>query len=141
LFYLILSAGDKHYINVFEDENRLRKQIRSAVTDTGEKTDGEMSPGLEGLFTLLKAGGNIHAYDTLMEHYNADVLKYVDLKDAVADTLVELSQTFKAKKAEIIADKKNVKLQIKQSSAEIRKVAQETLREVKDLVGLLNVKF
>jgi len=135
------SAGEKHYINVFEDENRLRKQVRSAVTDTGEKVEGEMSPGIQGLFTLLKAGGNTKDHDTLMEHYNADVLKYVDLKAAVADTLAELSANFKAKKAEIIADKKNVKLQVKQSSAEIRKVAQETLREVKDLVGLLNVKF
>ncbi len=135
------SAGEKHYINVFEEEGRLRKQIKSAVTDTGEKTEGEMSPGLEGLFTLLKAAGNIEAHTTLMEHYNADVLKYVDLKAAVADTLVELSTQFKERKAEIVADKKNIKLQIKQSSAEIRKVAQTTLRDVKELVGLLNVKF
>jgi len=135
------SAGEKHYINVFGDEDRIRKQIRSAVTDAGERTAGELSPGLDGLFTLLKAGGNMEAYTTLMEHYNADVLKYVDLKDAVADTLISLSNRFKENKAEIIANKKDIKLKIKQSSAEIRKIAQTTLREVKDLVGLLNVKF
>ncbi len=135
------SAGEKHYINVFGDEDRIRKQIRSAVTDTGEKTGDEMSPGLVGLFTLLKAGGNMQAHSTLMEHYNADVLKYVDLKDAVAETLIALSKTFKENKSAIIADKKNIKLQIKQSSEEIRKIAQSTLREVKELVGLLNVKF
>jgi tryptophanyl-tRNA synthetase len=40
-----------------------------------------------------------------------------------------------------MADKKNIKNQIKASSSEIRKRAQETLKEVKDLAGLINVKY
>jgi tryptophanyl-tRNA synthetase len=39
------------------------------------------------------------------------------------------------------ANKRALKDQIKQSSSDIRKKAQETLREVKDLVGLVNVKY
>ena len=135
------SAGEKHYVNVFADSDRIRKQIRSAVTDTGERVEGKMSEGVLNLFTLLKACGNMSAHTSLMEDYNADSLKYVDLKDAVATSLIELSNGFKEKKAEIVSNKKEVKYQIKQSSLEIRKVAQETLKEVKDLVGLLNVKF
>lgn len=135
------SAGEKHYINLFADENRIRKQIRSAVTDTGETPEGEMSPGVENLFSLLRASGKQASHDQLMKDYEAGNLKYVELKDATADALVEISNGFKTKKAELVADRKMVKNQIKASSAEIRKQAQKTIREVKDLTGLLNVKM
>jgi tryptophanyl-tRNA synthetase len=135
------SAGEKHYINVFADEARMRKQIRSAVTDTGENEGNEMSPGVENLFSLLKASGCQAEHDSLMQDYNAGALKYADLKQAVADGLVNLSAGFRERKAEITANKKEIKNQIKASSWEIRKRAQQTIKEVKDLTGLMNVRF
>jgi len=135
------SAGPKHFINIFEDEARLRKQIRSAVTDAGDTPEGEMSSGIENLFELIKACGKMEAHDSLMDDYNAGGLKYVDLKQTTADALAELSTQFRERKAELNADKKNVKNQIKQSSFEIRKTAQQTLKDVKELTGLLNVKY
>lgn len=135
------SLGEKHNIDVFADEKRIRKQIRSAVTDTGEPTEGEMSPGVENLFGLLSAAGNGTAHDELMDQYKAGNLRYVDLKDAVADALIDLSRPFRERKAELNADKKAVKNQVKASSAEIRKRAQQTVREVKELTGLLNVRI
>lgn len=133
------SAGEKHFINVFADEARIRKQIRSAVTDQGGDSD-EMSVGVQNLFTLLKSSGRIDDHDSLMKDFEAGTLKYVDLKDATAEGLVSLSTTFTERRNEITSDKRAIKYQIKQSSEEIRKIAKETLREVKDLVGLLNVK-
>ncbi len=135
------SAGEKHYINVFADEKRIRKQIRSAVTDTGDTPEGKMSPGVQNLFELLKASEKMEAHAQLMKDYEGGQLKYVDLKDAVADALVEISQRFIAKKEELNSNKKEVKNQIKYSSSIIRQRAQQTLKEVKDLAGLMNVKF
>ncbi len=135
------SLGEKHYINVFGEEARIRKQIRSAVTDTGDTKAGEMSAGVENLFTLLKACGKIDAHTSLMEDYNAEALKYVDLKQHVADALVEKTTIFRANKAELQKNKKDIKRKIKYASAEIRKQAQATLKEVKDLTGLMNVRF
>ena len=135
------SAGEKHFINVFADEARLRKQIKSAVTDTGDTPAGEMSKGIENLFELLKACEKMNVHDSLMTDYEAGTLKYVDLKESVADALVELSTQFRDRKAELMSNKKEVKNQIKASSAEIRKRAQQTIKEVKDLTGLINVRF
>lgn len=135
------SLGEKHYINVFADSNRIRKQVRSAVTDAGDTPEGEMSAGIQNLFVLLKAADKLEAHQTLMKQYESGELRYVDLKDATADALIELSEQFRARKAELQSDKKAVKEQIRASSAEIRKTAQETLREVKDLAGLQNVKY
>jgi tryptophanyl-tRNA synthetase len=135
------SAGEKHYISVFADEARIRKQIKSAVTDTGETPEGQMSEGIDNLFALLKATDSMEAYNSLMDTYEQGTLRYVDLKEAVADSLVSMCQTFKEKKAELLADKRSLKEKIKASSIEIRKRAQETVKEVKDLVGLINIKY
>lgn len=135
------SAGEKHNISVFADEARLRKQVGSAVTDSGENAGGPMSPGVENLFELIKAAGEMDTHKQLMATYTAGELKYGVLKGEVADILVKLSQSFIEKKKEITSDKRAVKDQIKASSHEIRKRAQETIREVKELCGLSNVRF
>lgn len=135
------SAGEKHYINLFADENRIRKQIRSAVTDAGDTPEGEMSPGVQNLFELLKASEKMDIYEQLLADYKSGQLRYVNLKDAVADALVEISQRFIARKNELNSNKKEVKNQVKYSSSIIRQRAQQTLKEVKELAGLMNVKF
>ena len=135
------SAGEKHYISVFAEEARIRKQIKSAVTDTGDTPEGEMSAGVENLFSLLKAAGRIEAHTNLMGSYQAGTLKYSELKGEVAEGLVALSTTFKERKADLLTRKKEIKGQIKASSAEIRKRAQQTVKEVKELAGLSNVKY
>lgn len=135
------SLGEKHNIDLFAEEAKIRKQIRSAVTDTGETPEGQMSPGVENLFSLLKACQQTEAYDSLMDDYGQGQLKYVDLKQAVADALVGVSEPIRAKKQALLGDKKAVKNQVKASSAEIRKRAQQTVKEVKELTGLLNVRF
>jgi tryptophanyl-tRNA synthetase len=134
------SAGEKHYISVFADEATVRRQIKSAVTDTGDTTDGEMSEGVKNLFELIKAAGAHEAYDALLASYTSNTLKYSELKEEASNALVRMMLPFAEKRAQLNQDKKIIKDQIKTSSEEIRKVAQETLREVKDLVGLLNVR-
>jgi len=134
------SLGEKHYINLFGEEDRVRKQIKSAVTDTGETTVGVMSAGVSNLFELLRACGNMAAHDSLMLDYQANALKYSALKEAVADTLVAMINPFRERLAELNADRKAVKAQIQESSAEIRKRAQQTMREVRELTGLGSLK-
>ncbi len=138
------SLGDRHYISVFEEEKTLRKKIGSAVTDLGdEQSQGIMSPGVENLFIMLKAAGKKELHEQLIGLYQDPEIKlsYKDLKEAVADSLVLMTSGFIELRKELLANKKEIKNQIKESSAEIRKLAQETLKEVKELSGLQNVKF
>ena len=135
------SAGEKHNIDVFAEESRIRKQIKSAVTDTGDTPAGQMSAGVANLFELLRAAGAAEAHASLLADHEAGSLKYVDLKTAVADALVVISREFRERKAELVKNKKAVKELIKTSSAEIRKRAQSTVKEVKEMTGLTNVKF
>ena len=135
------SLGQKHYIDVFADDNRIRKQIRSAVTDTGDAVDGQMSQGVTNLFELLKACGKNEDHQQLMETYQKGELRYSDLKDAVGNGLVEISSELRERKAELMANKKNVQKQIQASSYEIRKKAQQTLKEVRSITGLMKMRY
>jgi tryptophanyl-tRNA synthetase len=135
------SAGQKHYLSVFGDEARIRKQIKSAVTDIGSQPTQEMSPGVSNLFELLKATGDLSSYNTLREAYNDDKLRYAELKEAVSNSIVEMIAPFNQRRIEIAQDKRKLKDQIKASSHRIRMHAHETVKEVKDLVGLMNIKI
>jgi tryptophanyl-tRNA synthetase len=130
------SLGEKHYINLFGEDERVRKQIKSAVTDTGETPAGQMSPGVQNLFEILRACGQQDAYNALMTDYTNGALKYSDLKEVTAHALVALTGAFRERLHTLQADKKAVKAQIQASSAEIRKRAQQTLREVREIAGL-----
>jgi tryptophanyl-tRNA synthetase len=134
------SLGEKHCINLFGEEDRIRKQIKSAVTDTGDTPAGQMSPGVQNLFEILRACGNIAAYNSLMADFQAGSLKYSELKEAVANAVVALVNPLRERFAELQADKKNVESQIQDSSAEIRKRAQQTMKEVRELTGLMPLR-
>ncbi|MBL0190499.1 MAG: tryptophan--tRNA ligase [Saprospiraceae bacterium] len=133
------SLGEKHFINLFSDSEIIRKQVKTAVTDTGSVPSETMSPGVANLFELLKACGNQQAHASLLSDYHQQQLKYSQLKEAVADSIIALCAPIKEKYEALRSEEDNIKEQIRNSSGEIRKMAQKTMREVKELVGILNV--
>ena len=119
----------------------IRKQIRSAVTDAGDSSAGELSPGVANLLSMLHASGKAEEAATMRADAISGTLRYADLKDATANALVAVSTEIRERKAEIVADKRGVKEQVRASSARIRERATETLREVKELTGLNNPRL
>src|SRR5690625_7790711 len=81
------SHGDRHVINIFDDKERIKKQIRSAVTDSGEPSD-EMSPGVKNLLLILRMSGGEDAYHILTKAWEEGKLKYSDLKGEVSEALL-----------------------------------------------------
>ncbi len=136
------SAGAKHYIALLDDPAAITKKIKSAVTDTGEVTRDEtgkriMSPGVANLISMMRASGAQDRADEMVAAFEAESLRYGDLKVATAEAIVELVTPIQERRKELLADKKAVKSQIKASSAQIRKRAIQTLKEVRDLAGLM----
>lgn len=133
------SLGEKHVVNLFGDTDRIRKQVRSAVTDTGDVEPGAMSPGVENLFRLLKVCGPPELYESLLADQSSGQLRYSDLKNALGDALVDLALGLQDRYAELKSRKREIRDMVKDSSAKIRLRAQETLREVRDLAGLMSL--
>lgn len=135
------SLGDKHVINVFGEQSRIQKQVGSAVTDSGNTNTSDMSPGVANLFQILAVSGGQEAHQRLTEDYNTGQLMYSELKSAVSDSLLSFLKPIQERYAEITADKRKYRDQVRESSLEIRKKAQKTVREVREITGLQNVKY
>ena len=131
------SLGEKHYINLFGDTEFIKKQIKSAVTDSGEKVQGEIAPGVQNLFTLLKACGKSDLVPNFTAQYQSGIIRYSELKGAVTEAVLELVTPFKERLSHIEHNSEETKEIIRDNSAKIRETARETLREVKEIVGLL----
>jgi tryptophanyl-tRNA synthetase len=130
------SLGEKHYVGLFEEEDQIRKKVKSAVTDTGEKQGDQMSPGVENLFNIIKACEKEAEYNRLFADYKSGNLRYKDLKDTTAEVLVELTTPFRQRREELLTDKSNLEKLSRELSEKAREVAQITMSGVRKLVGL-----
>jgi len=73
---------------------------------------------------------------SLTNDFISGTIKYSVLKDAVSDTLVDLTKGFIQKKNDLMQDKSFIENKIQEMSAKARELAAKTMREVRDLAGL-----
>ena len=137
------SLGPKHYIGLFEEEDSIRRKIRSAVTDSGaapaadagDAGDRRASPGIENLLTLLGACGHRDEADRMREDYFAGTLRYVDLKGLTADALVALTSEMRERRADILSRETDLEGRIMAMGERARAVAGETLALARERMG------
>jgi tryptophanyl-tRNA synthetase len=130
------SLGPRHYVGLFEDEQSVRNKVRAAVTDSGTQAGDEMSPGVANLFGILDACGKCEAASSLRGEYEAGKRQYRELKDAVADALVELTSGLRARREALLRDSEAVMPKVKEMSDRARQAAVVTIKEVREIVGL-----
>src|SRR5688572_21325808 len=126
------SLGPKHFISAFGDAEVIRKQVKSAVTDSGDTPVGQISPGVQNLLDMLRASGGHPEMESFREHAISGTLQYGRFKESVADVIIAMTDTFKERRQEIASNKAKYQESVAASSQVIRKRAQETVREVKD---------
>jgi tryptophanyl-tRNA synthetase len=121
------------FINLTDSLEDIRKKIRSVPTAT--TAGGEMSSGLKSLFTFANL-----FIPTVVENYkkefNAGTLQFVKLKDAIAEAIYTELKPFQERRAKIVEDKKYVDEVIRDGAERARKIARETVKEVKHAMGL-----
>ena len=76
-----------------------------------------------------------------MQDYKNKNLQYSSLKQELASVLSAFVGEKKDALDQIISNKKEIKAQILESSYAIRQEAQETIKEVRAMTGLLNLKI
>ena len=138
------SLGPRHYIGLFEEEDSIRRKIRSAVTDSGvpqaggpgaEGEDRKASPGIENLLTLLAACGHDSDARRMRRDYFAGTLRYVDLKGLTADALVALTTGMRERRADILRRETDLEGRIMAMGERARVMAGETLALARERMG------
>ena len=122
------------YINLIDSLEEIRKKVRSIPTAT--KSGGEMTPGVKTLFTFaqLFIPNKIEKYN---KDYENGTLQFVTLKDTIAGAIYKELKPFQERRAEIVKNQNYVDEVIRDGASRARKIARETVREVKQKMGLL----
>ncbi len=131
------SAGEGHYLPLDGSEDEIRGMIKRAVTDTGPREAGVMSPGVSNLFTVLRELGRTEAHARLTADYEAGNLRYVDLKGAVSDAVWETAAEVQARREAFSEDA--VRRVLREGAEKVKPLARNKMAEVRKRIGLLEV--
>ncbi len=121
------------FINLTDDLETIRKKVRSVPTAT--ESGGDMSPGVKSLFTFLELLAPEKVEPFLVE-YDAALLKYVELKDAVATAIYKEIEPLQAKRAEILAKPEYVDEVLRAGASKAQAIAKATNQDVRNKLGL-----
>jgi tryptophanyl-tRNA synthetase len=124
-------TGDSGIV-LSDSAQEIKRKIMAAVTD--EKPTDKMSPGVKNLFSLLKAFAPEKERELEEKYYNKS-LKYVELKETLAQTISHHLQPIQEKYQKITDEE--IKSIFEKSRIRIQPQAQKTLQKVKKAIGVL----
>ncbi|MBU1039010.1 tryptophan--tRNA ligase [Patescibacteria group bacterium] len=129
------SLGPNHYIALNDAPELIRKKVAKAITDGGGPI-GEKSGGrnLLQLFKILSDDKKLK--NELEDQYQSGELKYSEFKPLLAETIIKTLEPIQAKRAELAAKPQEVRNILLAGRDKARLIAQKTLADVKDKMGL-----
>lgn len=130
------SLGPQNYIALADSPEVIQEKIAKAVTDVGPR-GRTISPGVANLFHLLELFSTTETVEHMRKLYNEGTLMYSDLKKVLADDLIEGLEPFREKRARLARKPQEVLEILEAGGKAAKKIAGETLREVKEKTGLL----
>lgn len=123
------------YIALSDSPEEIMNKVRRAVTDAGP-ADGEMSPGVRNLFTLLEAFSPPETVKEFEQAYEEGRLRYVDLKKTLAADMAAYLEPIRQKRQGLLSHKDDLYDILNDGAAKARQVAREVIDEVKRKMGV-----
>ena len=124
------SLGDNHCIYIDDSPEVIKKKISKAVTDSGEG----QSLGAQNLLELVEIFSDKKIFDRFMEESSMKELKYSELKRVLAQDIADYFSDFRKTRAKI--SDKEIKKVLGQGNDKAKKVAQKTMEEVRNKIGI-----
>lgn len=128
-------TGDEG-IALSDTPDEIRTKIKKAVTDSGKEIyyNEEEKPAISNLLTIyhMLSGKEIKNIEA-----DYDGKSYVEFKNDLAEVVVEFLKPFQARRKEFEDNPKMVLGILEKSEEEARSLADKTLNEVKEKMGLI----
>ena len=121
------------YINLTDSKEEIKRKVRSIPTAT--TSGGEMNSGVKTLFTYAKLyiPRDVQKYE---EQFKNGSLKFVEVKDAVAEAIFAELKPIQEARKKLEANPDYVDKVIREGAERARVIAQKTVDEVKQKMGL-----
>jgi tryptophanyl-tRNA synthetase len=127
------SAGAAHYIALRDDAETIRKKISKAVTDGGEGK----SDGAKNLLDLLQEFADPMVFQQYKKGADDGSLKYAELKQVLAGAISSYFEGYRQKVKELESKPKYIHEVLADGAKKANAVANKTLAEINEKVGLL----
>ena len=129
-----MSKSRNNFINIFVDDNALRKQIMGIETDS-TPLEAPKNPDTCNVFALYKLLGSTEEITDLCAKYEAGNYGYGHAKQALFELIVEKFKTERSTYDYYINNLEAVDKLLLEGAAKARKVAQSVLTRVREKLG------
>ncbi len=139
-----MSKSDNQMATIFlaDDDEIIRKKIMKAKTDQGPLEPNSIKPNyIQNLFTLMAQVSTEDTFNKFESDFNASssgnsVIRYGELKKQLAEDMVKFINPIREKAASIQSDQILLNQIIKQGADKARSRASETLKIIREAIGL-----
>ncbi|HEY1338622.1 MAG TPA: tryptophan--tRNA ligase, partial [Bryobacteraceae bacterium] len=126
--------GANHAVALLDPPDKIRKTIMRATTDSNPCVDfGNLGAGVENLLAIYQAFSG--ASEEEMKQRFAG-MRYGDLKKTVAEMVIAHVEPFQARYRQIVSEPGYLASVLKEGAARVAPIANETVRLVKQRMGL-----
>lgn len=123
-----------NYIALTDDEKTIREKVKRAVTDSGNEIKASNDkPAITNLLNIFSAFSGKTVAELEQEF---DGKGYGEFKEALAGSIITYLAPIQKKYHELLNDPDNLKNILEKGSQKIAPIAQKTLQEVKEKIGL-----
>jgi len=115
----------------------IRKKVMKALTDGGPTAPHQEKPEIIAhLFQLMQLVSSAETYAHFDSAWNTCSIRYGDMKKQLAEDMIAFTEPFRDKINETAANEALLKEVINSGAEKARKSAAETLKEVKETIGI-----
>ncbi|HOY56014.1 MAG TPA: tryptophan--tRNA ligase [bacterium] len=129
-------SGAKSYIALSDSPDEIVKKIKSATTDAGGGAQAG-NGGKNLLDLLVQFCGDEKIVKKFQQDYEKGVLKYSELKPALAEAIIEVLKPWQTQRQKLFQDKKYVTEVLEQGAQQARTIAAINMLEIKQRIGLV----
>lgn len=124
------------FISLMDEPDEILAKIRRAVTDTGPVDPKKKSPGVANLFVLLGQFGKSSDLKKFETAYQSGRIRYSALKETLAERIADHFADFRARRKKLLKAPSEIRAVLDLGAERMRAIAQETMAEVRQKVGL-----
>lgn len=134
-----MSKSENQYSTIYlaDEDDLIRKKVMKAKTDSGPTEPNSSKPDyIENIFLLMKLVSDESMVRKFEEDYNKCSIRYGDMKKQLAEDMVKFIAPIRERVNNILADEKYLKAVMEKGAEKARKSAAETMRLVREAMGL-----
>ena len=126
------------YINLTDNLDTIKKKLAGAPTDSGKGKKIPKEGGVVNLLEFVELFQGKKKRDEYERLYTTKGIQYKKLKEELAGTIFAELEPIQKKRKVLEKDPSDIERVLKDGAKKARKVASETLQEVKKAMGLIS---